>query len=188
MTAVEDEIARGTKVRLRRKRLEDAETDFAWRRDPELARFDAASPLRSSFQDFLVTYTDDIRYPSPFRRVFAIEDLAGNHIGNVMYYNIDDRRAEAELGITIGDKRYWGRGYGADAVQTFVRYLFTETGLRRIYLNTLDWNVRAQHSFRRAGFVPIGTSRRGFHAFVTMEVRREWMLGEGAEDGELPMV
>lgn len=145
MTVVDDHVATGTLVRLRRKRLSDAENDFHWRRDPELARFDAASPLRSSFQEFLVTYTDDVRFPSPFRRVFAIEDQAGQHIGNVMYYNIDERRGEAELGITIGDKRYWGHGYGSDAVVTFLQYLFRETTLRRIYLNTLDWNVRAQH-------------------------------------------
>ncbi len=187
MTAVDDQVAHGTLVRLRRKRLDDAEADYQWRRDPELARFDAASPLRSSFQDFLVTYTEDLRYPSPFRRVFAIEDLDGCHIGNVMYYNIDERRGEAELGITIGDKRYWSQGYGSDAVRTFVDYLFSETPLRRIYLNTLDWNVRAQQSFRKAGFAPVGTNRRGFHSFITMECRREWQasreVAAGGRDG-----
>ncbi|MBI2760708.1 MAG: GNAT family N-acetyltransferase [Chloroflexi bacterium] len=174
MTAVDDEIACGTLIRLRRKRLSDAQTDYDWRRDPELSRFDAASPLRSSFQEFLTTFTDDLRYPSPFRRVFAIENLEGEHIGNVMYYNIDDRRGEAELGITIGVRRYWSQGYGTDAVTTFIHYLFTETGLRRVYLNTLDWNVRAQRAFRKAGFRAIGMNRRGFHTFLTMEIKREW--------------
>ena len=103
--------------------------------------------LRSSYTDFL----------SPFGRTLSSNTIparlrhrgmAGQHIGNVMYYNIDDRRKEAELGITIGDKRYWSRGYGRD-VQTFLRHLFTEAGLQRIYLNTLDWNVRAQQSFSR---------------------------------------
>lgn len=186
MTTVDDTVACGKLVRLRRKRLSDAETDYDWRCDPELARFDAATPLRASFQDFLVTYTDDIRYPSPFRRVFAIETMDNTHIGNVMYYNIDERRGDAELGITIGDKRYWGHGYGTDAVRTFLRYVFTETSLKRIYLNTLDWNVRAQRSFRRAGFVPTGTSRRGFHSFITMEFRREW-LPDLEESATLPM-
>lgn len=191
MTMVDDEIAQGLLIRLRRKRPEDAENDYQWRRDAELARFDAASPLRSSFHEFRVTFTDDLRYPSPFRRVFAIEDLRGHHIGNVMYYNIDERRGEAELGITIGDKRYWGRGYGTDAVLTFLRYLFTETGMRRVYLNTLDWNVRAQQSFRKAGFVPIGTNRRGFHSFITMEIRRDWFFSADDstpdDDTELPV-
>jgi RimJ/RimL family protein N-acetyltransferase len=174
MTLVsDDEIARGAKVRLRRKRMEDAPLDYAWRQDPELARFDAAAPLRSSYSDFLATFRDDVEYPTPFRRVYAIEDEDGLHIGNVMYYNIDDRHKEAELGITIGDKRYWGRGYGRDAVMTFLRYLFTEGGLQRVYLNTLDWNVRAQQSFLAAGFVPCGTVRRGVHNFITMEALRD---------------
>lgn len=179
MTAreIDDEVAGGALVRLRRKRLDDAESDFRWRCDPELARFDAAAPLRVPFKDFLVTYREDLLYPSPFRRVFAIEALNGDHIGNMMYYNIDDVRGEAELGITIGDRRYWSAGYGRDAVQTFVRYLFTAGNLRRVYLNTLDWNTRAQRSFRAAGFATYGTTKRGLHAFVSMEIRREWLDG-----------
>src|SRR5487761_1095826 len=149
MTLVtDDEIARGEKTRLRRKRASDAPVDYAWRRDPELARFDAVAPLRSSYSDFLVAYREDIDYTSPYRRVYAIEDLDGQHIGNVMYYNIDERRKAAEIGITIGDKRYWDRGYGRDVVRTFLRYLFNEIGMERVYLNTLDWNVRAQRSFQ----------------------------------------
>lgn len=173
MTLLDDEIARGARIRLRRKRISDAPVDYAWRSDPELARFDAAAPLRTSYSEFLVTYREDLDYPSPFRRVFAIEDLGGQHIGNVMYYNIDEQRKEAELGITIGDKRYWDRGYGRDAVQTFLRYLFEDIGLRRVYLNTLDWNTRAQHSFEAAGFAACGANRRGIHSFVTMEALAE---------------
>ena len=178
MTTVDDLVAQGMLIRLRRKRLADAEDDFEWRRDPELARFDAAAPLRSSFDDFLTTFQDELRMPSPFRRVFAVEDAEGHHIGNVMYYNIDERRGEAELGITIGDKRYWNHGYGTDIVRTFLRYLFTEMNMRRIYLNTLDWNVRAQRAFQKAGFRFCGYNRRGPHSFVTMEARREWLLPE----------
>jgi RimJ/RimL family protein N-acetyltransferase len=174
--ATDDEIARGEKIRLRRKRMEDAPLDYAWRKDPELARFDAAAPLRSSYSDFLATFRDDVEYPTPFRRVYAIEDLAGLHIGNVMYYNIDDRRKEAELGITIGDKRYWSRGYGRDTVMAFLRHLFTDGGLHRVYLNTLDWNIRAQQSFLAAGFAECGTVRRGVHNFITMEALRDpWL-------------
>mgnify|MGYP001156659653 CR=1 FL=1 len=178
---VDDVVAHGAQVRLRRKRHGDAEADYRWRRDAELARFDAATPLRVSFADFLVTYQEDLRYPSPFRRVYAIETHEGEHIGNVMYYNIDERRGDAELGITIGERRYWGAGYGRDAVRTFVRYVFEFTALDRIYLNTLDWNVRAQHSFRAAGFAPIGLNRRGLHTFVSMEIRREWVEREDRE-------
>jgi RimJ/RimL family protein N-acetyltransferase len=177
---IEDEVARGALVRLRRKRLADAALDYAWRCDPELARYDAAAPLRMAFEDYRVTFEEDLRFPSPFRRVFAIESLEGEHIGNVMYYNIDDRRGEAELGITIGDRRFWSAGYGRDAVATFVRYVFDISGLRRIYLNTLDWNVRAQRCFRAAGFTTCGLSRRGVHSFVSMEIRRQDVMPDEA--------
>ena len=178
MTTIDDVVAEGTLIRLRRKRTSDAEDDYTWRRDPELARFDAAAPLRASFDDFLTTFQDELRLPSPFRRVLAVEDRDGRHIGNVMYYNIDERRGEAELGITIGDKRYWNQGYGTEIVRTFLRYLFTQQNMRRIYLNTLDWNVRAQRAFEKAGFRQCGYNRRGPHAFVTMEARREWVIDE----------
>jgi [ribosomal protein S5]-alanine N-acetyltransferase len=170
---IDDEVAEGQLIRLRRKRMSDAENDYRWRCDPEMARFDAAAPLRAPFNDFLVTYREDVTYPSPFRRVYAIEALDGTHIGNVMYYNIDDARGEAELGITIGDRRFWGTGYGRDAVRTF-----QHVHMRRIYLNTLDWNVRAQRSFAAAGFVQYGTSKRGMHSFVSMEILREWLADE----------
>lgn len=174
MTTVDDTVAVGRLVRLRRKRLSDAEDDYRWRCDPELAKFDAASPLRSSFRDFLTTFHDDLRFPSPFRRTLSVDTADGLHIGNVMYYNIDERKGEAELGITIGDKRFWAKGYGTDTVRTFLHHLFTEANMRRIYLNTLEWNVRAQHAFKNAGFRECGVNRRGFNTFVTMEALRDW--------------
>ena len=174
---------KGKQVVLREKRLSDAQRDYAWRCDEELARFDAARPLRSSFPDFLATYGEELRYPSPFRQVFAVEDLKGKHIGNVMYYNINSSRGEAELGITIGEKSYWGKGYGTDALRTLARYIFDSTDLNRVYLNTLDWNIRAQRSFKKAGFVPRGTSRRDGHTFITMELRREQVMTPEPPEG-----
>jgi len=180
-STVEGEVIRGHRVVLREKRPSDAEDDYAWRSDPELARFDAARPFSASFEDYEALYEDELAYPSPFRHTLAIEDTSGRHIGNVMYYNIDDARGEAELGITIGVREYWGRGYGSDAVRTVLQHLFTKLTLKRVYLKTLDWNERARRSFEKAGFVAYGTNRRGGHDFVLMEVRRDWL--DMAPDG-----
>ena len=181
-------IQRGEKVVLREKTVDDAQEDYGWRIDAELATFDAARPLQLRFEDYLSLYREELEYPSPFRRTYAIDDHEGHHIGNIMYYNIDERRGEAELGITIGDRNFWARGYGADAVRSLVTYLFTQTPLKRVYLHTLDWNVRAQRSFRKAGFVSLGTVRRGGNTFVLMEVRKDdWEArqrgGAGPNDG-----
>lgn len=163
-------VATGQLVRLREKTTDDAERDYAWRCDPELAAFDAARPLSVRFANFVATMAEELQYPTIHRRTFGIEHLeSGTHIGNVMYYGYDAFAREAELGITIGDRAFWGHGYGTDAVQAMLRYLFTEMGLRRVYLHTLTWNYRAQTAFQRAGFQVVKRISRGGYDFINME-------------------
>lgn len=174
MTAVvEGELARGQLVVLREKTITDAERDYEWRRDPELATFDAAKPYGGSLPEYLAIARDEIAYPSRYRRTIAVEDFDGRHIGNVMFYNADYGRREAEIGITIGLRDYWSRGYGTDLMRTFIAYLFEELSFERIYLKTLDWNHRAQKCFEKAGFHRYGASRRGEYNFILMDVRRQ---------------
>lgn len=174
MTAVvEGELARGQRVVLRNKTLADAEDDYAWRRDPELASFDAARPYGGSFREYYNIARDELAYPSQYRRTIAVEDYEGRHIGNVMYYNADFHRREAEIGVTIGVKEYWSQGFGTDLIRTFIAFMFDSLQIDRVYLKTLDWNVRAQRCFEKAGFRRYGTSRRGDYNFVLMDIRRE---------------
>lgn len=169
-------IMTGKLIRLREKQIDDARRDWEWRRDPELAAYDAARPLAMSYRAFVSTMSEDLQFTSAYRRSFAIEELAEHrHIGNVMYYGYDSMLREAELGITIGDRDYWSRGYGTDAVSLMLRYLFTERDLRRVYLHTLSWNHRAQAAFRNAGFRHVKSVHRDGHDFEQMEVRREEM-------------
>jgi len=187
-SVVEGEVVRGARVVLREKRPSDAPDDYAWRSDPEMARFDATRPFRASFDDYRALYEDELTHPTSFRRSLAIEDHAGRHIGNVMWYNIDHARGEVELGITIGVREYWGQGYGSDAVSAILRHIFEGTSIRRVYLKTLDWNERARRCFQKAGFVAYATSRRGDYDFTLMEVRREWLMAgdEGIPGQEEP--
>lgn len=184
MTAVAGEVARGQLIVLREKTLADAEQDYEWRRDPELATFDAARPYSGSLKDYVAVFGDELRYPSPYRKTIAVEDHDGRHIGNVMYYNADFHRREAEIGVTIGLREYWARGFGTDLLKTFVGYLFDSLSLDRIYLKTLDWNLRAQRCFENVGFQRYGTSRRGEYHFILMDVRRAGYHadGDGAQD------
>ena len=169
-------IGTGQLVRLREKQIDDARRDYEWRRDPELARYDAARPISMSYRSFVSTMSEDLQFTSAYRRSFAIEAIPeGKHIGNVMYYGYDAMLREAELGITIGDRDYWSRGYGTDAVKLMLRYLFTERELTKVYLHTLSWNYRAQAAFRHAGFQHVKSVHRDGHDFERMEIRREEM-------------
>ena len=165
-------ILRGDKVVLREKRLEDAYQDYLWRTDDELARLDATLPLQTRFSSYKAFYSDELQFPQPFKYKFAIDSLKGRHIGNCMYYDLDPDSAQAEVGIMIGDKEYWGQGYGADAVRVLTRYLFNVEGLRTVYLHTLEWNVRAQRSFEKCGFMARDKVRRDGKTFIFMELSR----------------
>ncbi|MBI2868637.1 MAG: GNAT family N-acetyltransferase [Chloroflexi bacterium] len=166
-------VITGEKVRLRDKKLSDAHNDYTWQVDTELARLDAAAPAGVSFQAYLLDYAHQLRFPGSSRRIFAIETRDQRHIGNCSYYNIDRRRRTAELGIMIGDRDFWGKGYGADAVRALLGYVFSETDLRHIYLKTLEWNYRAQRCFAGCGFVLGGFLYQEGHSFIRMEIKRE---------------
>ena len=105
----------GTKTKLRDKKLGDARKDYIWSKDPELAHLDAAPPLGISFPMYLWDYASELGAPFSRSKRFAVETLDGKHVGNCSYYNVDKTKGEAELGILIGDRDYWYKGYGADA-------------------------------------------------------------------------
>ena len=166
---------KGTKVVLREKRIEDAADDYAWRTDQELARLDATRPLNMSFKDYLTYTREELAFPSPRSKRLAIDTLDGKHIGNCMYYDIDNRTGETELGVMIGDRDYWSKGYGTDSVGSLLEHIFTTTVLTRIYLHTLEWNHRARRSFAKAGFQELRNVRRNGMDFILMEIMRsDW--------------
>ncbi len=178
LTALRDhpiKTLRGPKVILREKQLEDATNDFAWATVRELTRLNAAEPYQTPFAIYLSQYPKGIADPN--KRQFAIETLEGKHIGNCVCYNVDWTRREAELGIMIGDRVYWGQGYGADAVKTLMQYAFEDMGMQRLFLHTLEWNIRAQECFERCGFTPCGRIVVKDHEFIEMELLRDQFDG-----------
>ena len=169
----EDLVARGQLVGLREKSADDSWNDYLWRTDDELAELDAAPPLRMSFEQYAPIHRDDLRYATSRSRRFAIVTLAdGKHIGNCMYYDLDNRSKEAELGVMVGDRAYWNSGYGSEAVRLLVSTMFEDLELDRVYLKTLDWNIRAQHAFEKVGFTRYGWKDQGRYRFMLMEIKR----------------
>ena len=171
----------GARVILRDKRLEDAEQDYIWRSDSELARLDAAYPLTMSFERYLKIFEDQLRFPTPGSHHFSTETLDGKFIGNCMYYDLDSVNMQAELGIVIGDRDYWSNSYGYDAVTTLLDHMFTEKKMKRVYLHTLEWNTRAQRCFEKSGFNLVKPVRRLSQDFLLMEVLREDWLEKSEE-------
>lgn len=177
-------MLKGRKVVIREKAMADAADDYAWRSDDELARLDATIALKLPFEHFLTGYADEIGRSSSKRKRFAIDTVDGKHIGNCMYYNVDKWKGEAEVGIMIGERGYWDKGYGTDALFALIQHIFETTNIDRVYLNTLEWNTRAQRCFEKCGFIPRKRVRRYNGTFVLMEVYRSaWLkhVSSGAD-------
>ena len=173
----------GSKVRLCDKNLVNASNDYAWKTDPELAKLDATPLLNISFIEYLSSYASELRHPSLVKYQFAILTLDGKHIGNCIYYDVSKSKGEAELGLMIGNRNYWGKGYGTDTVTTLVSYIFGKTNLKRIYLKTLKSNQRAQKCFNKCGFTPYGRWTSGGYSFMLMELHRtKWQQNKDKSD------
>ncbi len=173
LKAYKEKYIHGQKTRLRQKKLSDARNDYKWQSDPELARLDAAPVLKLSFAVYLLDYLDVISRPGKNRYPLAVETTDGKHIGNCTCYDIDEDNSEAQVGIMIGDRDYWDQGYGADAITALVDHVFRQTPVNRLYLKTLDWNIRAQKCFQNCGFTEYERASRNGYNYLFMEMKRE---------------
>lgn len=91
---------------------------------------------------------------------YAIETKDGRHIGSVGFHYANPENRKATLGIVIGDKAYWSKGYGTDAMLTMLRFGFDEMNLRRIDLSVDVENERAIACYRKCGFREEGRLRQ----------------------------
>jgi RimJ/RimL family protein N-acetyltransferase len=90
---------------------------------------------------------------------FAIE-ADGTFIGQCALFRFDDIAHTCMLGITIGDKAYWGRGYGRDALTVLLDYAFRLRNMRRVTLSVNGTNERAIRAYQACGFVEEGRLRK----------------------------
>ena len=90
----------------------------------------------------------------------AIMTEEGKHIGWIDLKNIDKLNKHAELGVAIGDKRYWGKGYGLSAMHEMLQWGFEKLELNKIWLRVEIDNERAIKSYRKMGYVEEGILRQ----------------------------
>lgn len=89
---------------------------------------------------------------------FVIE-ADGQCIGNCGLFHFNDVAHTCELGITIGDKAYWSKGYGREAIGLLLEYAFRYRNMRRVFLRTDGRNVRGQRAYKACGFIEEGRLR-----------------------------
>jgi len=169
---------KGEKVILRPMREEDVARQYEFDQDVELTGLNCGYPHPTTEESARATY--ESATPDDHAAWFAIE-ADGKYIGSCCLLNVQDRHGNFELGIVIGDRAYWGQGYGREAVNLLLAYGFHYLGGRRIVLTSLARNERAIRCFRACGFVEEGRPRQAiwiegeYVDLVNMSIlREEW--------------
>ena len=74
--------------------------------------------------------------------------------------DIDHLNQTAEIGIFIGNKHYWNKGYATEALQLLLDYGFKALNLRNVILKVYSFNENAKRVYEKIGFKIIGKRRK----------------------------
>jgi RimJ/RimL family protein N-acetyltransferase len=173
----------GERVRLRAVEHEDVKKFHEWVNDPEVTR-GLAMYLPMSLADE-ENWFNSMGKRDPREKPFAIEIHKGKTwklIGNCGVFDIESVNSCAELGIMIGDKSEWNKGYGAEVMTLLVRHCIETLNLNRVSLKVYTDNIRAVRSYEKAGFILEGRLREAVYKFGKYEdvlimsvLRSEWV-------------
>ena len=150
----------GARVRFTPLQIENIYTHFTWNNDPELNHFDSEVPFETeTFGSFKRRFEQLIRKPAPTARDFEVHAEDGTLIGVAYVADLSLHNRHASVGVTIGNRDYWGRGYGRESLELLLHYGFNELGLHRVSTETFEYNAAWRVLVERAGFRHEGVLR-----------------------------
>lgn len=157
------DLFRGELVRLTNEEPDaTAKTEVRWKRDSEYLRLvdmgpsmmESESQLKKWFEEQIEKGFNAKRYS------FAARTLDEDKLIGFFGLWVDLIHSEAWVGIGIGDRDFWGKGYGTDMMKLCLQYAFTELNVYRVSLGLHSYNARALKSYEKAGFRFEGTTRK----------------------------
>lgn len=143
-------LLQGARVRLippDRRHIDDL---LRWMNDPEIWSFIRRDrPLgRVEEEEWFAGLH---KRPGDVPFIIGLSD-GGQAIGSCGFHGLGSPNGSAELGIAIGEREYWSRGFGLEAMELLCEYGFQVQNLHRIGLSVFDYNVRGVRCYEKAGF------------------------------------
>lgn len=148
-------VIKGEKVTLTPLTLKHMPKSWEWINDKEITKFLVSKPPK--------TYKGELKWfenlkKSKTEKIFAITDNATKtHIGNLGLHEISIENSNCVLGIMIGEKNYWNKGFGTAAIKTILKHCFEELNFHKVSLNVFTQNTAAQKCYKKCGFKKVGT-------------------------------
>lgn len=172
----------GERIRLRAMEREDLPRFTEWLNDPEVYAFlDMIYPF--SLEEEQSWYENTLKLP-PAEHPMVIEVKEGEGwraVGNCQMGRINWRNRSSEIGLFIGDKDYWNKGYGTQVMQLMLRHGFDTLNLNRIFLRVYEANQRGVRVYEKVGFVHEGRMRQAefrdgkmMDVLIMSVLRSEW--------------
>jgi len=179
------DIYTGELVRLSAMNPEEISAAFSrWGRDSEFRRLmDSGASSMASPTAIKKWLEKELDEQSVNMHWFSIRKLDDDKLlGDIDLYVVDWTGRDAFVGLGIGEREFWGKGYGTDLMRLILRYAFTEINLHRVTLNVFEYNPRAIRSYEKTGFRHEGRMRqvlnkegRRWDILFMGILREEWM-------------
>ena len=143
----------GEKVYLKPFTKEYAADWVRWTQDADVTRYSVLRPY--SLEEELIFCEGREKNPDPIEKTFSIFLKKNNKIiGNCGIHKSNNISYPDKIfvGLVIGEKDEWGKGYGTDAMRTLLKHIRETRGQIEVYLNVDIPNVAAQRCYEKCGF------------------------------------
>ncbi|OUQ86314.1 GNAT family N-acetyltransferase [Brevibacillus brevis] len=148
------------RIYLRKMTGEDVDVYHTWRNDEEVMRTTNPSMDVYTWEETNGFVNQVILHASSSKSYMIVDSQTNRPIGITSLIQIDLKNRNAECIIDIGEKEYWGKGYGREALKLLLDYAFLEMNLHRVSLRVFSFNERAIKLYERLGFKQEGISRQ----------------------------
>jgi RimJ/RimL family protein N-acetyltransferase len=145
-----------------------------WNFDPEITRyFTSRWPVNMAEQK---KWFDSQASDAHKKRLVITDKATGQPIGMLGIMDIDHVNKNCEIGITVGERTYWGQPHAREAMQLALKFLFMQFNMHLVYLRVMQDNERAVAFFEKCGFTQDGLLRDmvfasgAYHSWVWMSI------------------
>ncbi|MCM8811717.1 MAG: GNAT family N-acetyltransferase [Candidatus Omnitrophica bacterium] len=165
----------GKRIYLRPMEMTDLDGPyFDWLNDYEVTRFLETGSFPTTTATLRHYLKNIAKHPNNVM-LAIMEKRTNRHVGNVKLGNIHPLHRNADIGIMVGDKRVWGKGYGSEAMELMLEYGFKRLNLHKITLGVYADHEGAVKAYKKLGFTVEGVLKE--HLFRDGGFRDKTVMG-----------